>query len=152
MTTKEKRTNIKAETIESRKKLWTILNECDEKLESILLTNLEKIVKGDLLKQEPSATLKNKIGRTTKRITVKQVLESLDFNSSTNYEIRGIYTGKIYYRSWTDEKEYMEQFYNDTVPDTPLYPSLRITRCSYPTFVIGIWMNDMICINKDYIR
>lgn len=144
--------NIKAETIESRKKLWTILNECDKKLESVILTNLKKIVKGDLLKQESSATLKNKIGRTTKRITVKQVLKSLDLNSSTNYEIRGIYTGKIYYRSWTDEKEYMKQFYNDTVPDIPLYSSFMIGRCSYITPVIGIWLNDMICINKDYIR
>lgn len=83
-----------------------------------------------------------------KKMTIKQILKLLDLNSDINYEIKGTYNGKIYHRSWTNKKEHLERFYNETVPDAPLYVSFRVARVYTAVPVLGIWMNDYDLYHK----
>ena len=64
----------------------------------------------------------------------------------TDYEIKGAYSGKIYHRSWTNKREHIEQFYDETVGDNPFYSNIRVNSTvgigTWASPVIGIWMHD----------
>ena len=75
-------------------------------------------------------------------------------NYGTNFEIKGSFSGKIYHRSWINNKKHAEQFYNETTISDPFYATGRIsnvTGTAYFIPVIGIWMHDYDIVNKQKI-
>lgn len=68
----------------------------------------------------------------------------------TEYEIKGAYSGKIYHRSWNNNKKNIEKYLNEITADNPYYTKLVIDKeGDYCRPIIGIWMHDYeICKEK----
>lgn len=77
-----------------------------------------------------------------KMMKVEEAISLLSYG--TNFEIKGAFSGKIYHRSWINNKKHAEQFYNGTTPSDPFYATGRISNIAGKLFapVIGIWMHD----------
>lgn len=72
----------------------------------------------------------------------------------TSFEIKGSFSGKIYHRSWINQKKHAEQFYNETTPSNPFYATGRmskVTGTAYFSPVIGIWMHDYDIVKKPQV-
>jgi len=76
-------------------------------------------------------------------MTVNEVIKLLDYG--TAYEIKGVYSGKIYHKSFINSSKNLGKYANMDVTDKPFYTDMRIRgsennhRC-IP--VIGIWIYD----------
>ena len=84
---------------------------------------------------------------------VREAVASLAYG--TEYEIKGAYSGKIYHRSWKNKKDHVEQFYDETVTDSPFYSAIRVNSArgigEWARPVIGIWMHDyQMCKENDH--
>jgi len=77
-------------------------------------------------------------------MTVREAINFLAYGEA--FYIQGAHSGKIYYKSYVNKKEYLEQFLDERVSDTPFFTDLFTTKRKYGqayTYpVIGIWMSD----------
>lgn len=77
-------------------------------------------------------------------MTVREAINLLAYGEA--FYIQGAHSGKIYYKSYVNKKEYLEQFLDERVTDTPFFTDLFTTKRKYGqayTYpVIGIWMSD----------
>jgi len=78
-------------------------------------------------------------------MTVKEAISLL--SCGTSYEIKGSYSGKIYYSTLMDKEQHVEQYYDEKTKDAPFY-AVRKRLKNYDNgiekfyTVIGIWMKD----------
>lgn len=77
-------------------------------------------------------------------MTVREAINLLAYGEA--FYIQGAHSGKIYYKSYVNKKDYLEQFLDERVTDTPFFTDLFTTKRKYGqayTYpVIGIWMSD----------
>ena len=77
-------------------------------------------------------------------MTVREAINLLAYGEC--FYIQGAHSGKIYYKSYVNKKDYLEQFLDERVSDTPFFTDLFTTKRKYGqayTYpVIGIWMSD----------
>ncbi len=77
-------------------------------------------------------------------MTVREAINLLAYGES--FYIQGAHSGKIYYKSYVNKKDYLEQFLDERVSDTPFFTDLFTTKRKYGqayTYpVVGIWMSD----------
>jgi hypothetical protein len=77
-------------------------------------------------------------------MTVREAINLLAYGEA--FYIQGAHSGKIYYKSYVNKKERLEQFLDERVSDTPFFTDLFTAKRKYGqayTYpVIGIWMSD----------
>lgn len=77
-------------------------------------------------------------------MTVREAINLLTYGEA--FYIQGAHSGKIYYKSYVNKKDYLEQFLDERVSDTPFFTDLFTTKRKYGqayTYpVVGIWMSD----------
>lgn len=77
-------------------------------------------------------------------MTVKEAINLLSYG--TAYEIKGAYSGKIYYRSYSNRSKNLDKYADKEVADNPFYTTLAIRGATssneWCTAVVGIWMHD----------
>ena len=77
-------------------------------------------------------------------MTVREAIDLLAYGEA--FYIQGAHSGKIYYKSYVNKKDYLEQFLDERVSDTPFFTDLFTTKRKYGqayTYpVVGIWMSD----------
>lgn len=75
---------------------------------------------------------------------VKEAISMLAYGEA--FYLKGAYSGKVYYKSWANKKEYLEKFENEAVSEQPFFSDLYTPKRKYDkayTYpIIGIWMSD----------
>lgn len=75
---------------------------------------------------------------------VKEAISMLAYGEA--FYLKGAHSGKVYYKSWANKKEYLEKFENEAVSEQPFFSDLYTPKRKYDkayTYpVIGIWMSD----------
>ena len=76
-------------------------------------------------------------------MTVNEAIKLLAYG--TAYEIKGAYSGKIYYKSYINSSKNLDKYANMEVTDEPFYADMRIRGSENSNWripVIGIWLHD----------
>ena len=75
---------------------------------------------------------------------VKEAISMLAYGEA--FYLKGAHSGKVYYKSWANKKEYLEKFENEAVSEQPFFSDLYTPKRKYGkayTYpIIGIWMSD----------
>lgn len=75
---------------------------------------------------------------------VKEAISMLAYGEA--FYLKGAHSGKVYYKSWANKKEYLEKFENEAVSEQPFFSDLYTPKRKYDkayTYpIIGIWMSD----------
>lgn len=87
-------------------------------------------------------------------MTVREAINLLAYGEA--FYIQGAHSGKIYYKSYVNKKDYLEQFLDERVSDTPFFTDLFTTKRKYGqayTYpVIGIWMSDYYICHPEEVQ
>lgn len=59
-------------------------------------------------------------------MTVREAINLLAYGEG--FYIQGAHSGKIYYKSYVNKKDYLEQFLDERVSDTPFFTDLFTTK------------------------
>ena len=80
-------------------------------------------------------------------MTIKDIISL--FQYGTDFEVKGAYSGRIYYNSRRHKQNTLKKYYDLEVVENPIYSKLAVDKdTEYCRPIIGIWVHDYDLCNK----